>query len=34
MLKCKIDGAIFQNSSSVGVGIKLWDETISFVAAT
>ena len=33
MLKCNIDGAIFQNSNYVGVGMKLWDDTSSLVAA-
>ena len=31
MLKCNIDGAIFQNSNSVSVGMMLWDDTSSFV---
>ena len=33
MLKCNIDGAIFQNSNYVGVGMILQDDTSSFVAA-
>ena len=33
MLKCNIDGAIFQNSNSIGVGMILRDDTGSFVAA-
>ena len=33
MLKCNFDGAIFQNSNSIGVGMILRDDTCSFVAA-
>ena len=33
MIKCKIDGAIFQNSNSVGVGMMLLNDISSFVAA-
>ena len=32
MLKCNIDGAIFQNSNSIGVGMIFRDDTGSFFA--